>query len=82
MKEEGAVRDFTLMLMYLTSWRERGFDRRRCWKGYDFAVVDELEEAGLISSSHRAKSAYVTEEGETRALEFLKSFGVGIEDAT
>lgn len=35
-----AVRDLTLILMYLTSWQERAGDLRRCWKGYDFDLLN------------------------------------------
>jgi len=49
-----AVRGLTLMLMYLTSWQERVGELRRCWKGYDFDILDELAERDLISTSQRA----------------------------
>jgi hypothetical protein len=79
MNREEATSTLTLMLMYLTSWRERPEHALRCWKGYDFDVLDRLEEQGLISNSHRAKSAYLSEDGETRALELLKRFGFAVE---
>ena len=72
-----AVRDLTLMLMYLTSWHERTVDLRRCWKGYDFDILDELAEGGLISDSRRAKSAYLTEDGEREAQLLLSRYGIG-----
>ena len=55
------IQELTLLLMYLTSWQERrtiGLRRkphktddmllRRCWKGYDFSVLERLEAQGLI----------------------------------
>jgi hypothetical protein len=74
-----AIEELTLMLMYLTSWEERHGELRRCWKGYDFEVLDKLEAAGLISSSHRAKSAYMTTEGVARAAHLLAARGYSVE---
>ncbi len=71
-----AIRDLTLMLMYLTSWEERPYGVRRCWKGYDFDVLNALDEQGLISDSKRAKSVYFTEEGEQRARDLLARYNI------
>src|SRR5699024_2059149 len=57
------IRELTLMLMYLTSWEDhdapglRAVKKkelgsyplvRRCWKGYDFRLLKDLVEEGLI----------------------------------
>ena len=56
------IKDLTLMLMYLTSWEEslvpgirKKPDRagiypkaRLCWKGYDFDILNELTDEGLV----------------------------------
>ena len=78
MDRETAIRNFMLMLMYLTSWRELADDKRRFWKGYDFDVLDRLAEDDLIAISHSAKSAYLTEEGERTAVALLRDHGVPI----
>ena len=70
------LRELTLMLLYLTSWVEKPFAVRRTWKGYDFDVLNELAETELISDSKRAKSVYLTEEGEKRAKELLSRYGL------
>ena len=58
------VKDLTLMLMYLTSWEEslvpglrKKPDRagiypkaRFCWKGYDFDILNELTDEGLVNA--------------------------------
>ena len=54
------IQELTLLLMYLTSWQERrtiGLRRkphktddtllRRCWKGYDFSVLEGWKHRGL-----------------------------------
>ena len=80
------VKDLTLMLMYLTSWEERLIpgirkkpDRagiypkaRICWKGYNFDVLNELTDDGLVNAGGRSKSASFTDEGEAKALELLR----------
>ncbi len=69
--------DLTLSLAYLCSWEEKGIEGEtihRAWKGYDFGVLDELMEAGLIDFSYKAKSLYITEEGQAKAKELLSRF--------
>jgi len=64
------VKDLTLLLLYLTSWKEEVFDDfviRRAWKGYLFEALDALEEAGYINQTRRAKSVTLTEAGCERA---------------
>ena len=56
MNENDLVHDLTLMLMYLTSWKEKhaGGQGLRTWKSYDWDVIDHLQDAGLITTSNRA----------------------------
>ena len=64
--------ELTLLALYLSSWEEEvasGLTIRRAWKGHLFEVLNELEERGYISQSHRAKSLTLTEEGVRRAQE-------------
>jgi hypothetical protein len=63
----------TLLLLYLNSWEEKGFDNpvTRAWKGYDFDILNELEEKDYISQSKKAKSVYLTNEGIEKAKDLL-----------
>ncbi len=75
------IEELTLLLMYLSSWHEKPRSGippvRRCWKGFRFEVIDELEEKGLISQGRRgSKSVYITEEGEKLAEELKEKFGM------
>lgn len=75
------VEDLTLLLVYLTSWREepvRGFIISRAWKGYDFDVLNELSEKGMITDSRRAKSVCLTDEGVARARELERLYVEGV----
>jgi len=71
-----AVKDLTLMLIYLTSWTEGPFGVKRSWKGYQFESLEELANEGLIRDSKRAKSVYLTEEGERQARQLLSKYGL------
>lgn len=84
------IKNLTLMLMYLTSWEESlvpnlrekpdrpGFRSqiRRAWKGYDFGILNELTNEGLVNAGGRSKSASFTDEGEEKARELLKQYGI------
>ena len=88
-----AIKDLTLMLMYLTSWEENlvpelhekpdrlGFrpQIRRTWKGYDFGILNELTDEGLVNARNRSKSASFTDEGAAKALELLRQYGITLE---
>jgi hypothetical protein len=69
----------TLVLLRQTAFSEGG--DLRCWKGYDWQVLNRLHEKGLISDPVRkAKSVFLTDEGrrqaEASAAEYL-----GVSDA-
>ena len=70
------IEELTLLLLYLTSWNEKGFPDpvRRSWKGYLWEALDALEEKGFIRQGRRAKSVYLTEEGTKRAEELENRF--------
>ena len=90
--DKDTVKDLTLMLMYLTSWEERlvpdlhekpdrlGFHLqiRRTWKGYDFGILNELTDEGLVNARNRSKSASFTDEGVAKALELLKRYEIEV----
>ena len=77
MDSRQAVRELTIMLLYLTSWTEKDLrEVQRSWKGYDFDILNELADEGLISDSKRSKSVYLFEEGVSTAKELLKKYGL------
>ena len=69
MDQQELISKLTLLLLYLTSWEEQGPGTlvNRSWKGYDFDVLDKLENEGFISKSNIAKSVYLTAEGTEAA---------------
>ncbi|MDO4537949.1 MAG: DUF6429 family protein [Coriobacteriales bacterium] len=76
------LHDLTLMLLYVSSWEEKGyFDEtvHRAWKGYDFETLDLLADEGFISGTRRAKSVYLEDEGVERAQQLLKDYGLELD---
>ena len=74
---EQNLEELTLLLLSLTSWREKVIADlyiQRAWKGYNFNILDNLEEKGYITSSRRAKSVHITDEGMEQAKVILKRF--------
>lgn len=82
MDDKDLAHDFTLMLMYLNSWREKaaGTTLARAEKSYSRATLDQLQAEGLISSSRNAKSAWITKDGEKMAKALVNVYGTLIED--
>jgi len=70
------IKELTLLLIYLTSWKEDAglIKVQRSWKGYPFEALDELNEEGYINGNKRAKSVYLTEEGLGKAKELMKKY--------
>ena len=54
---------------------------RLCWKGYDFDILNELTDEGLVNAGGRRKSASFNAEGEAKALELLKVYGIEIDSS-
>ena len=91
--DRDTIKDLTLMLMYLTSWEESLVPSLRkksdctgiypkvrlCWKGYDFDILNELTDEGLVNAGGRSKSASFNAEGEEKARELLKAYGIELD---
>lgn len=82
-KAEEAMRDLTMMLIYLSRFTqgERFWEAKDfyAWKGYDFDIINELDDADYIrQGSHpsRTKSVYITDSGIAQAQELLAKFGI------
>ncbi len=76
---EEKIKELTLLLLYLTSWteKEQYGEYQRTWKGYDFDILNSLEDERLIrGSTNKAKSTYITDEGIKKAKELMKKYNV------
>lgn len=73
-----AARELTLALLFLNRFSEKvgANSAWRSWKGFDFATLDKLAEAGLISSRRTAKSVSLTDDGLAEARRLLDKFGI------
>jgi len=78
---EEQIKELTLLLLYLNSWVEKEpyGEFRRAWKGYDFDILNELTDEGLVNAGGRSKSASFNAEGEAKALELLNAYGIEID---
>ena len=77
MDNKQTIKELTLMLLYLTSWTETDIiEVKRSWKGYDFDILNELADDGLISDSKRAKSVYLKDVGIQKAKDLLKKYSL------
>ncbi|MGO4888006.1 DUF6429 family protein [Anaerobacillus sp. MEB173] len=70
------IKELTLLLLYLTSWKERDIPESmsRSWKGYPFEPLDELTEQDFIRGSKRSKSVYLTEAGIKEAQKLVAKY--------
>lgn len=73
---EERIKELTLLLLYLTSWDEKIMEDKikRSWKGYDFDILNDLEENGLIDGGRRSKSVHFTDDGVKKAEELIKKY--------
>ena len=73
---DDTIKELTLLLIYLTSWKEDTnlIKVQRSWKGYPFETLDELNEEEYIDGNKRAKSIYLTEKGVVKAQELMKKY--------
>lgn len=77
---ETAVKELTMMLMYLTRFNERSAIEtvlEMTWKGYDFDIINELDKENYIrQGSHRSKSVAITEEEMKLSRELLSKYNI------
>lgn len=78
MKLERKIKELTLLLLYLTSWKEEDLPEgmSRSWKGYPFDILDELNDEDFIRGSKRSKSVYLTETGIKKAKDLAKKYHI------
>lgn len=77
---EEKIKELTLLLLYLTSWKEKdpfGDEYMRAWKGYDFDILNKLQDENLIGGSkYKAKSTYLTDSGVEKAKELMEKYNI------
>ena len=83
LKAEDAMRELTLLLLYLSRFTQgEKFTEATdfyAWKGYDFDVLNELDDADYIRQGNHpshSKSVYITENGIKQARELLAKYGI------
>lgn len=75
-KTDAAMDELTLILLYLTSWKETD-TLRASWRNYDFDALDRLEEKGpVIRRSRGAKPVLLPEESIETVERLMRKYGV------
>lgn len=76
-KNEKEITEMTLLLMSMTSWREKVRGKlfaQQAWKGYDFDILNNLAEQDFIRGSHHSKSVTLTEKGLEEAEKLKEKY--------
>ena len=77
---EKAMKELTIILMYLSRFNEGsrlGSGMDKAWKGYDFDIINELDEEDYIrQGSYRSKSVSITEEGIKLARNLMNKYNI------
>ena len=76
-----AMKELTLLLMYLSRFTDgENFSEAKdfyAWKGYDFGVINKLdEEEPIHQGRYRSKSVYLTEKGIEEAKKLLEKYNI------
>lgn len=78
-----AIKDLTMILMYLSRFTERdrfaNTDDYYAWKGYDFDVINQLADDDYIRQGSRpskSKSVYITDSGIELAKQLMEKYGI------
>lgn len=80
---EQAIEELSLMLMYLTRQQDKDEFcpyRELSWKGYDFDMLDRLEESGMLYQPKKRRFVYLSGEGRDRAKQLLEEYGLADRD--
>lgn len=83
-KVEERIVDLSLLLLFLNSWEEDGFDYdenekfvkkkfRRTWKDCSYNVLKILDERGYIFNNYKSKSIVITDAGVQKALKIYQA---------
>jgi hypothetical protein len=75
------MEELTMMLICLFQFMERdrfaNQDDKYAWKGYDFDILNKLDEKDYIrQGSHWSKFMYITKEGEVKVKELMETYKV------
>ena len=78
-----AIEELSLMLIYLTRFQDHNeycLYLENSWKGYDFEVLNELENKELLFQPKKDKCVYLSEEGKKTARSLLAEYNIADKD--
>jgi len=76
--DKNKVDEMTLAMLWLNTFDDH--DQKRCWKSFDWSVMDRLHDKGYISDpKSKSRSVALTEQGAAKSRElFEKHFGIEV----
>lgn len=79
---EDTIKELTLILMYLTSFYSdkyaKEYDVRSAWKGYNFDILNQLNDEELAVGKTRNKSVTLTQDGIELAKQLCQKYNINI----
>ena len=78
-----AMKELTLALLFLTRIGDHAkFSKSKefyAWRGYDFGVIDRLEQAGYLDQGNyprKMRIIHITKEGLEQGARLLEKYGI------
>lgn len=71
------IEELTLVLLYLTAWEEEAppFGKhKRNWKTHPSEIIDQLNNDGMLVSTDKSNSVFLTNAGALRAQALVKKY--------
>lgn len=82
-KAKIVLEELTMIMLYLSGFKENDrfsdSDLLLSWKGYNFDVLNKLDDEDYIRQGtrpSRSKSVYITRAGIDKAKELMKKYGI------
>lgn len=77
---EEQIKELTLLLAYLTSWDDKDRitkqENKKSWKGYDFNILNKLNEEEYIYQENKAKYFIWEEKGISEAKRLMDKYKI------
>lgn len=77
---EEQIKELTLLLAYLTSWDDKDRitkqENKKSWKGYDFNILNKLNEEEYIYQENKDKYFIWEEKGISEAKRLMDKYKI------
>lgn len=73
---EDSLKDLTLLLLGLMSFKQRGMNQKAAYKGHNYRIIDLLRSDNMVHGPFGSNLIYLTEDGIKKVEELRDRFGV------